>query len=61
MTRKWKPSDELAHVPLGTPAQERRRAKGWMDEAAMYCRNAEYWRERAEKAETRNKKKGGGR
>lgn len=46
-----KASDMLDAVPLGTAEQERQQAKAWVDTAAQHCRNEEYWRDRALKAE----------
>lgn len=47
----WRASAELDAVPLGSAEEERLRARGWMDTAAQHCRNEEYWRNRATKAE----------
>lgn len=43
----WKASDELNGFPLMDPESERQLAKNWMDTAAQYCRDAEYWRAEA--------------
>ena len=48
---EWKPSDEMDSIPLEDAQTERNRAKSWMDSAAQFCRNEEYWRKRAKKAE----------
>lgn len=37
------PSTALDALPLGTAEEERFRAKAWMDDAARYCRNSDYW------------------
>lgn len=42
----WKPSDELDSIPLGTPEEERSRAKQWMDQAAANQRDVDYWRDK---------------
>lgn len=42
----WRVSEKLDAIPLGSAAEERLRAKAWMDTAAE-----EYWRGRALKAE----------
>jgi len=46
--RRWRPSDELDGLPLGTAEEERQRAKAWMDTAAQNQRNADYWRRQYE-------------
>ena len=40
----------LAHIATLTAEK-----KNWEEEARRYCRNADYWRERAEQAEARNR------
>lgn len=47
----WRASEGLDAVPIGSAEEERMRARAWMDTAAQHCRNEEYWRDRAIKAE----------
>lgn len=51
MKQNYKPSNELKKFRLGTAKEERKLAGTWMDTAAQHCRNEEYWRLRALKAE----------
>lgn len=49
---EYRPSSELDSVPLGSAEEERKRAAAWMDTAAQHLGNEEYWRGRAEQAES---------
>jgi hypothetical protein len=49
--KEWLASDELDAIPLADAETERYRAKSWMDCAAQFCRDSEYWRNRFRKLE----------
>jgi hypothetical protein len=48
-SRPWQSSDELDGIAVGTPEEERKRAKDWMDVAAQHLRNEEFWRGEAQR------------
>lgn len=51
-TTEYKPSkDIMPHYVSASVAELFRLAGAWIDTAAQYARNEEYWRERALKAE----------
>lgn len=47
ITKSYKASDELDGLSLGTAKEERKKAKAWMDDAARYSENSNFWRGRA--------------
>jgi hypothetical protein len=49
MDKKYDDAEFLNDIPLGTPEQERQLARNWINTAAEFCRNMEYYREERNK------------
>lgn len=41
--KEWEAADELDAIRLGSAQEERQMAKNWMNTAAQYSRNSDYW------------------